>query len=159
MSKPKRTWEGDWRRKIISRIQATGSETVTDFLAKSPTDSYVDVAASLGDDVAALQIERMQFEEAKNECDIRMAAMDSLVREMAFHLPDGWRHGAKGDFDTASVYADWIVRLEQKQANLKSKGKAVWEALKASMPQVGWSPKGIDDVYIVDAFSKGWPNA
>jgi hypothetical protein len=112
-------------------------------------------AERLGDDVAAFQLEWMHFEEGKN--DIRRLAMDSLARDVKSHLPAGWRHGTKGDFDTAGAYADWVVRLEQQQPEIKPKAKAVWAALEELHPPVGWLPSGPDDPFIVDAFSRGWP--
>jgi hypothetical protein len=148
-------WSGSWRDKILSRVRACGFETATAYLAQYPADSYIAAAARLGDDVAALQLEWMQFDEAKNEVDIRQAAKDSLVRELNYQLPNGWRRGAKNDFETASAYADWIVRIEQKRSELKSKAKDVWDSLQGLNPPVGWVPQSPDDRFISEAF-RNW---
>jgi hypothetical protein len=154
-----RTWGGNWRSKIKSRLHAVGCEPVSDFLARFPAEPYITVAERLGDDVAAFQLEWMQFEEGKSENAIRNLAMDSLAGDLRSHLPAGWRHGAKADFDTAGAYADWVVRLEQQQAEAKVKATAVWETLEELHPPVGWSPSVPRDPLIVDAFTKGWPES
>jgi hypothetical protein len=157
MDTSNKVWAGDWRKRVFSRIRATGYETITDFLAKSPADSYFDLAERLGEDVAALQLQWMQFGEANDERSIRFAAMDSFVREITYHLPKGWKQDAKSDFDTAGVYADWIGRIQEKQGELRPKAQAVWDALKKASPPIGWLPKGPDDPLIVSAFQQGWP--
>ena len=150
-------WDGDWRSRVMARIRSAGCDSVTEFLSKSPAAPYVKAAAMLGEDVAALQLESLQFEEAMDQSAIRWAAMDSLVRELAYHLPQGWRSGAKGDFSTAGAYADWIVRIEQKQPDLRSKAKAVWDTLESLQPPVEWLPASTQDPFIVKAFSEKWP--
>jgi hypothetical protein len=152
-----KVWGGNWRAKINARLHAIGCKTVTDFLADRPAEPYTMVAERLGEDIAAFQLEWLQFEEGKNA--IRCLAMDSLARDLRFHLPAGWRHGARDDFDTAGAYADWIVRLEQQRAEVKPKAKAVWTALEGLRPPVGWSPSGPSDPFIVNAFSQGWPES
>jgi hypothetical protein len=133
-----------------------GCESITEFLAKHPAVPYVDLAGVIGEGVAALQIEWMQFEEANDHHALRRAAMDSLVRDLRKHLPSGWRQGAKGDFDTSGAFADWIVRLEQADPSVKPKAKMTWEALERLRPPSGWSPAGPEDKFIVDAFSTVW---
>jgi hypothetical protein len=147
-------WGGNWRAKIKARVHAIGCETVSEFLARFPAEPYITVAQRLGNDIAAFQLEWMQFEEGNNA--IRWLAMDSLTRDITSHLPAGWRHGTKDDFDTAGAYADWIVRLEQQQPEIKDKAKAVWTALEELHPPVGWMPSGTDDPFVVNAFFKGW---
>jgi hypothetical protein len=147
----------DWRRKIETRLRALGCATVTAFLAKFPAEPYIRLAERLGDDIAALQLEWIQFGEATDAKAIRYAAIDSLTRELRYHLPDGWRQSANGDFQTASAYADWIVRVEQKKEELRPRALAVWKSLEELRPPVGWLPKGPDDSFIMAAFSKGWP--
>jgi len=157
MDKGDRIWGGDWRAKLLSHLQQAGFDTVTDFLAQFPAEPYVELAERLGADVAALQLEWMQFEEARCRGGIRFAAMDSLPRELRYHLPGGWRGGTKGDFDTSGAYADWVVRLGQQAPDVEPKAKAVWAALEELRPPLGWLPTGPNDSFIVDAFLRGWP--
>jgi hypothetical protein len=158
MSKGDGVWGGDWRAKIRARLQETGCESVAAFLGQFPAEPYTKTAERLGNDVAAFQLEWMQFEERKGENDIRSLAMDSLARDVSAHLPSGWRPSAKEDFETAGVYADWVVRLQQAQPEAAPKAKAVWAALEALQPPVGWKPSGPDDPLIVSAFGKAWPS-
>ena len=104
-----KVWESDWRKKVMTRIRAAGCATVTEYLASSPKESYLKAAAKLGDDVAAFQLEWIQFDEATDPKSFRTAAMDSLVREMDRHLLEGWKQESGTDFDTARALRqlDW----------------------------------------------------
>jgi hypothetical protein len=130
---------------------------MTELLGRFPGEPYIRVAERLGENVAALQLEWMHFGEATARGEVRRAAMDSLARDLNAYIPNGWRHGAKGDFDTARAFASWATRLEQYMPELKSKANAIWDTLEAIKPQAGWSPSGPDDDMIAQAFSIGWP--
>lgn len=157
MSESSTVWQGDWRKRVMSRIQAADCDTVSEYLAKAPTDSYVDAAARLGADVAALQLQWMQFGEANAPETIRVAAMDSLAREIYRYLPNGWNKNAKSDFDTARVYASWIGMIQEKEPNLRQRAQAVFDALDKLNPPVGWLPAGTHDPVLLHAFALGWP--
>ena len=62
-----------------------------EYLEKHPAESYVAVAKRLKDDIAAVQLSRMQIEEIRDRRDFRRVAMDILTREISAHLPDGWQ--------------------------------------------------------------------
>src|SRR5262245_33219957 len=152
-----KVWSGNWRDKVKSRIHAAGCRTLIEFVAKFPAEPYLALAERLGDDIEAFQIEWMHFDEGMRTIGIRSLAIDSLARDLQSHLPGGWRHGAKDDFDTSGAYADWVVRLEQYQPDAKPRAKAVWGALEELCPPVGWIPSGPDDPLIQHAFSREWP--
>jgi hypothetical protein len=133
-----------------------GFQSVTHFLSCFPGEPYAAVAKRLGNEFAGLQLVRMQNEEAKSDEAVEALAMDSLARGLNRHLPAGWRHGARGDFDTSGAFADWIVRLKQLSPGLGAKANSVWSALEEFEPVVGWLPHGPDDDLVVRAFSKGW---
>lgn len=158
MNRAERTWNGDWKNKVLSRIKETaGCRTATEFIAIYPTEPYLELVKRLGDDVAAIQLESLHFSEAQNDRMIREAAMDSLVRELHTYLKEGWRLGAKDAFETSGAYADWITRLQQKQADLKHKADLVWSALEEVQPPTGWLPIDPHDQIVRAAFDKGWP--
>ena len=158
MAKTTGVWEGDWRKKVLNRVEELGFQSITDFLNSYSRETYVDLAKRLGPDIAGLQIIRLQNEAAKTDEAFRLLAMDALPRELNWHLPDGWRHGAEGDFDTASTFAFWMTRLKlELSPKLEDRAKSVWKALKELDPPMGWSPGGPDDTFITQAFSKGWP--
>jgi hypothetical protein len=159
MERARKTWEGQWRVKVLSRIHAVGCDTVRAFLTRFPAKPYIYLAETLGNDVAAAQLEKMQFEEANKCGSIRDAAMDSLPREFAHHLPGGWRGGARGDFDTASVFASWETHLHMLDPALQGKAAAVWAALESLQPPLGWKPTGASDHFIDAAFAEGWPGS
>lgn len=153
----KRTWSGDWRARVAARVSALVYPSVMAFLESIPAVPYVAAADQLADDVAAIQLERMQFEEALRAGSVRQAAIDSVVRDANYHLPGGWPANPSGHFHVAGVYADWVTRLMGIQADLEAKGKAVWAALTALSPPAGWLPTRVDDPLIVAAFERGWP--
>lgn len=150
--------QGNWKKRLLDRLQAQGFVTLTDYLRQKPAVPYLEIADLLGkDDVAAFHIEWLHFEEAVRHGHFREVAIDSLVREISYHLPNGWKEETKGDFDTASVWADWIVRLENYSNNVKPIASAVWRELLDSHPPAGWKPQDIEDSRIVRAFNAAWP--
>jgi hypothetical protein len=136
-----------------------GHESVGNYLASHPAEPYFKVARRLGNDVAAVQLARMQFEEAVGIDGIRRAAMDGFCREIAENLKRGWGVGRHVDFRTAGVYAGWMALLEFRAdaPHLRPKGDAIWSSLKEINPPQGWLPNGPNDPIIVAAFAKGWP--
>jgi hypothetical protein len=157
MNPTQTVWTGDWQRRVRSRLLSLGCVTMQDFLARFPGESYLKIAERLGNDIAAIQVEVTQYDEAKALSQIRDAAKDSLARDLNSHVPDGWRHGAKGDFETSGAYADWVGRVQDAEQSLRTRADAVWTALEKLHPPVGWKPAGPSDPIIAAAFEKGWP--
>jgi hypothetical protein len=113
---------------------------------------------TLSDDVAAAQLEQVQFEDAaKSRLSLREAAMDALPRDLNYYLPDGWRHGARNDFETSRAFAVWATRIDLIAPTLKQRVDDTWAALEILQPPVGWKPTGPTDPIIAAAFAKGWP--
>jgi hypothetical protein len=154
-------WSGDWKSRILHRLQKLGFERVSDFLASRPGVSYLEVANSLGIVVAVVQLVHLQLEEAKERSCVRDAAMDSLVRCLTRDLPEGWTHreGQPRDFPTASAFGDWMAYLavHGHMPELRDTLAAVWESLNAQSPAVGWRPTSPRDPLIVRAFATAWP--
>jgi hypothetical protein len=151
-------WQGNWKKRLLDRLQGRGFATLTDYLRQKPGVPYLEIADLLGkEDVAAFHVEWLHFEEAVRHDEFRELAIDSLVREISHHLPDGWKEEAKGDFNTASVWGDWIVRLENYSNNIKPIASAVWTELSNSHPPAGWKPQAAEDHRIVRAFDAAWP--
>ena len=80
MGRETTTWHGDWRARIRSLVQSHGYITIEDFLSKYPSEPYTKLVPRLGEDVAAIQLSWMQFEEAQERDRIRGASMDCLAR-------------------------------------------------------------------------------
>ncbi len=151
-------WQGNWKKRIIERLRCLDFETLTDYLRQKPAVPYLEIADLLGqNDVAAFHVEWLCFAEAIKRNQFREAATDSLVREISHHLPNGWKQEVKGDFATASVWADWIVRLESHSNDVRPVAAEVWNTLLNSQPPAGWKPQNVDDDRIVGAFDAAWP--
>lgn len=158
-----RTWQGNWRDKTRERVAALGYDSVEQFMRAFPGAPYIELVNRLGDDVAAIQVECLQFDEATARNELRAAAMDSLVRDLRRYLDKGWEGGAVGNFTTIQAKVAWIGRLEGSSRNkvpsdeLNRRGEVVWCALEQLQPPIGWLPTQMDDSYIVGAFVVGWP--
>lgn len=152
-------WQGNWKQRLLDHLHARGVASLTDFLRQKPAIPYLEIADILGqEDVTAFQVEWLHFEEAIKQGKFREAAIDSLVREISHHLPNGWKVEAIGDFNTAGVWADWIVRLENYASNIRPIASALWRELLASRPPAGWKPEGPDDRRVVQVFDRNWPS-
>jgi hypothetical protein len=158
-----RIWTGNWYQRVAARIRSLGYKDATAFALAFPCEPYVDLVRRLGTDIPAVQFECVQFDEAERCKTIRDAAMDSLIRDLHWHLKSGWEGGTRGYFATSSASVDWLLRLEGTSRNapinsaLRMRGEAVWKALEALQPPIGWVPAGVDDHYITSAFNEAWP--
>src|SRR4051794_35375021 len=104
-----RVWGGDWQARTRSRLHSLGFETVGDFLARYPCESYLKVVKRLGENIAPMQITWMQFWEAQQQGQVREAAKDCLAREITTRLRRGWGQGVRVDYRTSGVYARWVT--------------------------------------------------
>ena len=159
----RRTWESDWRARVVARVRSYGYKSISDFLSRFPGEPYVDVVKRLGEDVAAIQLEFVQFDETKQQGTVRDAAIDSLLRDLSWHLKAGWEGGVRGNFKTSGAYVDWLRRLDGSSRNLppnrilSEQGQMVWNALEELRPPLGWLPTGLTDPFIQAAFARAWP--
>jgi hypothetical protein len=157
MSRPNTTWTGNWRARIRSRLEALGYQTIAEFLAQHRAEPYLQLAARLGEDVAAIQVQILHCDDAREKGNVRAMAMDSLARDLRTNLAAGWSGPAKGDFDTSGAYADWVSRLEVQLPGFRPVADATWQALEQLTPPTGWQASGPHDPVIVAAFARGWP--
>lgn len=157
------TWKGDWREKVYMRIAALGFSGIDRFMSAFPAEPYIILVNRLGDDVAPIQLECVQFDDAEKRNDLRIAAIDSLVRDLRRYLDKGWEGGARGNFATVQAKVAWMGRLDGSSRNrspnsdLHRLGECVWNALEQIQPPIGWLPTGLDDEYIKSAFTMAWP--
>ncbi|HEY2748252.1 MAG TPA: hypothetical protein VGL86_26700 [Polyangia bacterium] len=155
-------WSPDWEKRLRERIGARGFGRVADYFAAHPLASYAELANGLGDDVAPIQVTRLQLSEAKQEHALREAAKDVLVRVIRAELPDGWGcvppgDDAEPDYLNASAFASWGAPM--KWAGVHDDViAAVGERLKDSAT-TGWLPRGADDPLITTMFDAAWPAA
>lgn len=157
---PVGTWEPGWQARLLDSVRAEGAHAVTDFLARFPGEPAIQVAKRLPGNVAAVQLELLQFEEAERAGRLRDAAKDAFCRLIRDNLKRGWGRGRHAEFNTASTYADWLSLLEFRALHpeLRPVGDAVWQALLQLAPPDGWLPSGSEDPLIVAAFNAGWPS-
>lgn len=146
------SWEGNWERRIRDRVGERHFASVTAFAESRPTATLVELADELGaEDVAAVQVEALLRDEARETSSIHRFARSMLVREVHHFFPDGWMRGDRVEWNRAGVWAKWVSRLGQEQ---KSAAERVWDSLESHVP-LGWLPSGPDDPIIMQAFTEG----
>ena len=155
-------WSPDWEKRLRERVRARGFGRVADYFAAHPLASYAELANDLGDDVAPIQVTRLQLSEARQEGTLRGAAMNVLLRVIRAELPNGWGRippgdDAEPDYLNASAFASWGAPM--KWAGVPDHViAAVGERLKDSAT-MGWLPRGTDDELITAVFDAAWPAA
>jgi hypothetical protein len=152
-------WPKDWEKRLRERIRARGFERVEDYLAAHPLASYAELAGDLGDDVAPIQVTRLQLSEAKQGGNLRAAAKDVMVRVIRAELSEGWGRVPPGeeaepDYLNASAFASWGAPM--KWAGVSDDViAAVGERLNASAP-VGWKPTSNEDAVVASVINGCW---
>jgi hypothetical protein len=158
-----KAWEGDWRERVCMRVAALGFNGIDQFMNAFPAEPYIALVNRLGDDVAPIQLECVQFDDAEKRSDLRIAAIDSLVRDLRRYLDKGWEGGARGNFATVQAQVAWLRRLDgssrnrSPNADMHRLGESIWNALEQMQPPIGWLPAGLEDDYIRSAFNEAWP--
>jgi hypothetical protein len=158
MAENEATWTADWPMRVKRRLREQGFETIKDFLKKHPAVPYVDVVNKIASWVAAMQLSRLQMEEAKEQGKLREAAMDSLARNLNA-LPNGWVVDSATESQAARAVArtSALIAVDGNSPQYDDQMLIVYNALKELNPSIGWRPSGPDDPLIQKAFGRGWP--
>lgn len=156
-------WSSDWKTRLYERLAARGYTQVSEWLAARPGAPYAQLAAEMGDDVAPVQVTRLQLAEALRAGHLREASKDVLVRYIREAMPDGWRHKPRGsesfelDFLQVAPFADWAVRMDEAApAEAAAFKDAVWRGLQAISDET-WLPRDAHDPFIGEIFDRAWP--
>lgn len=152
------TWSADWPTRLERLLREQGFESVSGFLERHPAEPYVDVVKRIAPWVAAMQLSRLQMQEAKREGTLREAAMDAFARELNW-LPEGWIPDSASESRAAAAYAhaSTLVELDGESPQFSGQMSEVYDALKALQPPIGWRPSGPNDPLIQEALARGWP--
>ncbi len=111
----------------------------------------LELADILGQDIAAIQIERAMYVEAADSGQIELFAKDMLVRALRARLPDGWQVGADFLSEAAGAFAAWKGTMnEQFSAAIVR----MWHWLKAADIPPEWLPEGPSDPIVERAFAE-----
>src|SRR5688500_4976596 len=137
----------DWR----GRIRALIASDPTAWAERYPGASFVELAASLGPDIAAIQVEKILREEAVRRDVLDHFARTCLVRYLRQRMPSGWRGTPDDNFRLARAFASWSAALGD---NFEQQTDAVWRAINVAgvMPR-GWLPQDANDNVIKTIFS------
>jgi hypothetical protein len=161
MTEQERTpWQGDWQLRLRTKLEALGFEALEDFLTSNPGVGYVKLAATIQDaNIAAMQIYGEQIRSAAQRGNLRVAAMDCLVRFLNEYIKRGWGIGRHFPHRLASAYAAWSTAINANcEANeaLEMRLRAILARLESSQPVEGWLPKDINDPIIQSCFADVW---
>ena len=159
MESEERTWTANWPQRLKAQLRRIGFETVEDFLRRFPGEPSTEVVKRIAPWVAAMQLERLQMQEAKLSGRIREAAIDAFARDLNLRLPGGWSSDDRGLSRAAGAIAHalTLVDLEAEAPEHRGKLFATFDALKKHRPPEGWHPTGPDDPLLQRAFAEGWP--
>lgn len=151
-------WTSTWREDLYSVLAERGHSALSGYLVGRPGTSYVHLGQELGG-FAALQLEQIHWQEAKDSGKLRECASDALVRFLRARLRNGWGKGFHCAINTAGVFADWIVMLcgQHDPAGIRARAEEVWSCLEQLHPPKGWLPESPQDELIARAFETGWP--
>lgn len=158
MTTPLPAWQGNWRERIYRGIRRFGCETVSEFLEKFAGETYSQVVERLGDEIAPVQLQCVQFGEARETRRLREAAMDGLVRVVNDMLPSGWNSKDPRSSAAICAFGAWagMVKAEGgfQDSDLLLE---VWRAIETRLPGIGWHPKNVQVPILQEAFKAGWP--
>jgi hypothetical protein len=154
-------WHHDWRERVQQHVRERGFDTVTAFAESQPTASLRDLAAQLGDDVGASNIERLLVDEAEEAGTMKRCAMSLLVRQLNAELPEGWQTewidepgGAGKRLSSASSSVHCALPGPYQDA-FRRVDDALWKGPVAP----GWLPRSPDDPVLVQFFRDYWDTA
>jgi hypothetical protein len=145
------TWHEDWLARLHQRVHTRGFNSVTAFADARPHATLTQLAAELGNDIAAIQIEGALCYEAEQAGTLEQYARALLVRRIRQRLPRGWHVGENFIFECAGVFAFWSAGVQGFLDKLSR--NAVWESLQQTEIPIGWLPEGPDDPILARAFA------
>jgi hypothetical protein len=159
-------WHPDWRERVQQHVRERGFDTVTAFADSQPTASLLDLAAQLGDDVGASDVERLLIDEAEAAGAIRRCAMSLLVRRLNQRLPEGWptewTNGASGTtMRLISALCSVSTALPGRYEHVYDRVINVFLKVKKEGGGIlpGWLPESPDDPLLVQLFRDYWDTA
>lgn len=146
-----RTWQGDWVTRIYRRVHKRGFESVTAFAETRSTATLLELAAELGEGVAAIQLEGVLCSEAEKSGTLDRFARGLLVRCIRQSMPTGWNDREEFELQRVGAFARWAGGVRG-FLDKRSRDK-VWENLRqASIPN-GWLPESLHDPILDRVFN------
>ncbi len=121
-------WEEGFSQRLEAAINSKGFGSIVDFLKGNEGSTYEQLAKSLGNKIAPIQIIVYVRELAEKSSEEEWFFLDSLVREINEYCPSGWKTGETGEFDAANSIGSWIAVIEPLGASYKlhQKRSALW---------------------------------
>jgi len=150
-------WVEGWETALRATLERRGYSSLSEYMAKHPGVTYVRIGEALGG-FAALQVQRIQLDEAVATDSLRKTAMDALVRIIRDRLKHGWDVGQNSEYIRASAFAAWdsFFSLGVRCCSFSLRTESVWNALEHICPPKRWLPESPSDAIITEAFALGW---
>jgi hypothetical protein len=154
-------WHPDWRKRVQQHVRERGFNTVTAFADSQPTTSTLDLAAQLGDDVGADDIESMLVDEAEEAGTMRRCAMSLLVRRLNEEFPEGWPAEWKDESGGVSfrVSLAFVGMYTAVPGPYRDAYLRVEDALLNAPIPPGWLPRSPNDPILVQLLHDYWDTA
>jgi hypothetical protein len=139
-------WSGDWEARIHDFVLAQGHPSIWDYLAAHAHDSFVNIAATIGD-AAAVQIERLAVDYGLAHGLMPEYIRDRVVRGIHEYVPRRWK--TRGDF----AHVNALTAAGTLPEPYSQLARAMSQCLmQESPPPAGWIPETRDDPVLLDAY-------
>ncbi len=142
-------WRGDWPGRIRAAVHRRGFHSITEFAQSMPRASLIELARSLADAIAPVQVESLLRGEAEatgREIDF---AKELLVRRLWQRIPRGWAIGVDFETDLAGGWAAWKQGMDERFA---SSAWRLWHWMKRRDIPRGWLPLDASDSILEQGF-------
>jgi len=157
MSEAVHKWAHNFEDRVVAAAVKLGFSKLAEFLASVPGVPYCIAAHRLGG-FPPIQVVVAQFREARQCGTVREAAQDSLVREIAEFLPNGWGIATNTEFQRARALASWSssVKVTGRCEACAPQVRAISDALWSLSIPIEWKPSGPNDPIIESLFEQHW---
>lgn len=141
----------------VARVRERGFQSLHEYAKTMPLASLNELAASLGEDVAPIQVQWELLDEGYQGAYLKLVVQDLLVRRLR-NVSSGWPSTTEWDDQREVRYhlTAWEGGLAKHP--LHGALKVMTDALlNAKDIPAGWLPGGVDDPRVTELFDKFWP--
>ncbi len=154
-----KTWDGDWKARVRHCISKAGYSDAWAFAEANPSIPFGKLFQLLknhcfsnGESICYTQFQSIFFEDAISNGKLREAIIDTLLRRIRQHLPNGWNKGKNTRIKKADIISQWELPLLQFE-QYSEIAESVWKILKTIEIPDDWCPVNREDEILQKVFS------
>jgi hypothetical protein len=145
-------WEGEWRKRIESRVKEKGYQDLIDFSEKNQSLDFFQLTDLLGERIAPIQVEQLLSEAYYEKGQYTRYFRSSLARHIRDSLPQGWVILQNIDIQLSCGIRDWDMKTPDEYNDFKEKVRKV--LTQCNFIPKGWLPSGPDDPIVLQIFEE-----